>query len=124
LTDIFAWICIVISCLGLLGLTSFSTLRRVKEIAVRKVHGAGILTMVMILFRSVFFLLLISILMAIPFGYFIFKLWIRSFVYQAKVEPLAFIFAGIAAILIAFLASCYHTFKAALANPVESLRYE
>lgn len=127
LTGILSCICIFISCLGLLGLASFSTSRRIKEIGVRKVLGANVPQLVYLIFRDVLVLIVIGFIVSVPVAYYIIENWLQEFAYQIPlVQTLAFaaILSGVLAILIAFLTVSYHSIRAASQNPVRALRYE
>ena len=124
LVNIFSWICIVISLLGLLGLSSFTSLRRTKEVALRKVLGASAAQIVLILFREIFILIVIAIVIAIPVSMLFIDIWLRNFAYKTGINPLLLGGAAIGAVLVAFLTASYHSIKVAHTNPVDNLRYE
>jgi len=127
LTGILSYICIFISCLGLLGLASFSTSQRIKEIGVRKVLGASISQLVYLIFRDVLMLIIIGFIISIPVSYFVINQWLQEFAYQMPLGQmllLAAIISGVLAILVSFLTVSYHSLKAASQNPVRALRYE
>lgn len=127
LTGILAYICIFISCLGLLGLASFSTSRRIKEIGVRKVLGANVPQLVYMIFKDVLVLIIIGFVISLPVSYFIMNQWLQEFAYQINVVPtlaLAGIISGILTVLVAFFTVSFHSLRAARQNPVRALRYE
>jgi putative ABC transport system permease protein len=124
LVNIFSYICIVISLLGLLGLSSFTSLRRTKEVALRKIMGASAAQIVLIMFREIFFLIVVAIVVAIPVSLLFIDMWLGKFAYKTGISPLMLGAAAIGAILVAFLTSSYHSIKAAHTNPVVNLRYE
>ncbi|MCE7990713.1 MAG: FtsX-like permease family protein [Roseivirga sp.] len=127
LTGTLSYICIFISCLGLLGLASFSTSQRIKEIGVRKVLGASIFQLVYMIFRDVLALIIIGFVISIPVSYYIIDQWLQEFAYQmplAQTLALAALLSGVLAIAVAFITVSYHSLKAASQNPVKALRYE
>ncbi len=120
----FAVLAIFISCLGLLGLASYSTIQRTKEVGVRRVLGASVAGIVRLL--SVEFLALVGIafLIAVPVGWYFMHRWLEDFAYKATLGWWIFVGAGLAAMLIAFGTISYQAIRAAMANPVRSLRTE
>jgi putative ABC transport system permease protein len=124
LVNIFSWICIIISLLGLLGLSSFTSLRRTKEVALRKVLGASAAQIVLIMFREIFVLMVIAIVVAIPLSLLFIDIWLGNFAYKTGISPFLLGAAAIGAICVAFLTASYHSIKVAHTNPVENLRYE
>ena len=127
LTGILSYICIFISCLGLLGLASFSTSQRIKEIGVRKVLGASIGQLVFLIFRDVLLLIVLGFVISIPAAYYVINAWLQEFAYQmplAQALILAAVISGVLAIIVAFVTVSYHSLKAASQNPVRALRYE
>ena len=124
LVKIFSYICIVISLLGLLGLSSFTSLRRTKEVALRKILGASAAQIVLIMFREIFFLIVVSIGIAIPVSLLFIDMWLGRFAYRTGISPVLLGAAAIGAILVAFLTASYHSIKVAHTDPVDNLRYE
>jgi len=120
----FAVLAIFISCLGLLGLASYSTLQRTKEIGVRKVLGASVTGIVNLLSKEFMLLVIIAFLIATPITWFFMASWLKDFYYRIQVQWWIFALAGIAAFLIAWLTISYQAIKAAMTNPVKSLRTE
>jgi putative ABC transport system permease protein len=120
----FAILAIFISCLGLLGLASYSTIQRTKEIGVRKVLGAGVGTIINLLSVEFIKLVFIALVIATPVGWYFMNSWINNFAYHTQITWWIFGLAGIVSILIAFFAIGFQAVKAAVANPVESLRTE
>jgi putative ABC transport system permease protein len=120
----FGVLAIFISCLGLLGLAAYSTIQRTKEIGIRKVLGASVTTIVSLLSREFLRLVFISLLIATPIAWYIMHRWLQGFAYRTIVSWWVFALAGCIAILIAFLTVGFHSVKAAVANPVKSLRTE
>ena len=124
LSNYFAFLAIFISCLGLFGLATFTAVQRTKEIGVRKVLGASVPQIITMLSGS--FVKLVVIAMAIAFpvaGYFMNK-WLDNFAYKVRLGWVIFLIAGAAAVVIAVLTVSYQAIKAAVANPVKSLRTE
>jgi putative ABC transport system permease protein len=117
-------ITILISCLGLLGLASFTTVQRTKEIGVRKVLGATVSNIVILISKDFIKLVLIAFCMAAPMGYWLAQQWISDFAYRVEINIWIFVLTGLASVLIAFLTLSYQAMKAALTDPVNSLRYE
>lgn len=115
---------ILISCLGLFGLVSFTTEQRIKEIGIRKVLGASVAGVVAILSKDFIKLVLVSIVIAIPISWYVVDIWIKDFAYRISIEWWVFALAGIVAILIALATVSSQAIKAALMNPVKSLKSE
>jgi len=124
LFTIFAILSILISCLGLFGLATFATQRRTKEIGVRKVLGAGDAGIVALLAKEFLRLVVLSLLIAFPVAGWAMRRWLEGFAYKVSISGWVFAAAGGMALAIAFLTVSYQTIKAALANPVQSLRSE
>jgi putative ABC transport system permease protein len=124
LVQYFTIIAIVIACLGLFGLATFTAEQRVKEIGVRKVLGASVLQLVASLSRDIIKLVVIAIIVASPIAYYLMDQWLGNFAYHINIEWWTFIAAAIITILLALSTICYQTIRASLANPVDSLRSE
>tara|TARA_R110000796_G_scaffold88850_6_gene191973 strand:- start:38881 stop:41232 length:2352 start_codon:yes stop_codon:yes gene_type:complete len=124
LSRIFATLAVIISCLGLFGLSAFTAEQRRKEIGVRKVLGASVTSIVNLLSVDFLKLVLISILVAIPLAWYGMQNWLESFAYRIEINWQVFVIAGIIAIVIALLTISFQSIKAAVANPVKSLRTE
>ena len=120
----FVIIAIFISCLGLLGLASFTAEQKTKEIGVRKVLGASIPRIVFLLIKEFTKWVILSNLIAWPIAYFAMNSWLQNFAYRVNIGILTFILSAIVALVIAVMTVSYQSIKAALANPVESLQYE
>lgn len=121
---VFAGLAIFIAGLGLFALAAFAAERRTKEIGIRKVLGASVFGITGMLARDFLKLVLLSFLLAFPVAYYWMKQWLADFAYHIEIEPRIFIIAAVIAIAIAFLTVSYQSIKAALANPVKSLRSE
>lgn len=120
----FSVMAVFIACLGLLGLSSYATESRKKEIGVRKVNGATTFELVALLIKDFSLLVLIAFLISIPVAYYFGSQWLDNFAYRTDIGILIFVVSGVVALLLAVITVSYHTFKAARANPVQSLRYE
>jgi putative ABC transport system permease protein len=120
----FAGLAIFIACLGLLGLASFMAERKTKEIGVRKVLGASIGGIVMLLSKEYLKWLIIANLLAWPLAYYAMQRWLQKFAFRTALGLGPFLLAGGAALAIALLTVSYQSIKAALAHPIKSLRYE
>ncbi len=124
LSQIFALLAIIISCLGLFGLSAYTAEQRRKEIGVRKVLGSSVTGIVNLLSKDFLGLVLIALLVAGPLAYWLMKNWLQSFAYRIEINLWVFALAGFSAICIALLTVSFQAIKAALANPVNSLRSE
>ncbi|MEP7141467.1 MAG: ABC transporter permease [Ferruginibacter sp.] len=120
----FAILAIFISCLGLLGLASYSTMQRTKEIGIRKVMGASVQGIVNLLSKEFVKLVIISFIIAVPASWYFMNKWVQNFAYRLDISWWVFALAGITALIIALLTVSYQAIKAAIANPVKSLRAE
>ncbi len=121
---IFSVFAIFISCLGLFGLVSFTTEQRTKEIGIRKVLGASVSNIIFMLSNGFTRLVLISFILAAPIAWWAMNKWLQNFAYRHPLGLGVFIYAGVLALGIAWLTVSYQSLKAAVANPVEALRYE
>jgi putative ABC transport system permease protein len=121
---IFALIAVIIACLGLFGLASYTSEVRTKEIGVRKVLGASVSNIVFLMSREFMWLIIIANIVAWPIAYYAMSKWLGEFAYAAGINIWLFIFAGALALFIAIMTVSYQSIKAALQNPVKSLRYE
>lgn len=124
MVSILAGLAIFISCLGLFGLASYSAERRIKEIGIRKVMGASINNIVLLLSRHFIRLVLIANLVAWPLAFLAISRWLENYAYRITISWWVFLLAGVAALLIALVTVSVLAMKAALANPVKSLRSE
>ncbi|HTD39442.1 MAG TPA: FtsX-like permease family protein, partial [Mucilaginibacter sp.] len=120
----FTSLAIIIACLGLFGLAAYAAEQRTKEIGIRKVLGANISTIVGMLSKDFLLLVLIAICIASPFAWWAMHKWLQDFAYHQNIQWWVIASAGIAAILIAFVTISFQSIKAALTNPVKSLRSE
>jgi len=120
----FSILAIFISCLGLFGLSSFVAEQKRKEIGVRKVLGSSIFGIVVLLTRNFSILILIANIIAAPLAYYFLNNWLHEFAYRIEVEWYVFLLAVILTLLIGWVSVAFQTVKAAISNPVDSLRYE
>ncbi|OKS85955.1 ABC transporter permease [Mucilaginibacter polytrichastri] len=120
----FAVLAIFISCLGLLGLASYSTIQRTREIGIRKVLGASVVSIVSMLSKEFLLLVIAASVIAFPLAWWGMHTWLRDFAYRINISWYVFVFAGAISLLIAFTTVCFQSVKAALANPVKSLKSE
>jgi len=124
LFNVFAILAIFISCMGLYGLSAFMAEQRTKEIGVRKVLGASLFHVVYLLSTGFTRLILIAVVIAVPLSWFAINSWLESFAYRIHADWVIFLVASLAALAIAWLTVSYESIKAAIANPVKSLRTE
>ncbi|MBL7697868.1 MAG: ABC transporter permease [Chitinophagaceae bacterium] len=124
LSKYFAGLAIIISCLGLFGLAAFTAQKRRKEIGVRKVVGASVANITAMLSKEFLRLTVISLIIALPVAWWLMSSWLENFAYRINITPSIFLVTAVAVILITVLTVSFQTIKAALANPVKSLRTE
>jgi putative ABC transport system permease protein len=120
----FAILTILIACLGLFGLATYMAEQRTKEIGVRKVLGASVANLVSMLSKDFLKLVLLSALLAFPIAWFVMHKWLEDFAFRIDISWWVFVIAGFAALMIAVLTVSFQAIKAAVANPVKSLRTE
>jgi putative ABC transport system permease protein len=121
---VFTGLAMFIGCLGLLGLTAFVVERRTKEIGIRKVLGASVPGVVMLITREFVWLIVIALVMATPLTWYLIDQWEQNFTLQAAINPLRFLIAGMAVFLVAWLTISVLSLRAATANPTKALRME
>jgi len=119
-----SFMAIALACFGLFGLAALTAQRRTKEIGIRKVMGATIANIVTLLSKDFVKLIFIGFLIAIPVAWYVLNQWLAEFAYRIELGPGLFIFAGLTALVIALATISWQSIKAAVANPVESLRSE
>ncbi len=124
LSNYFAILAIFISCLGLLGLVMFTAEQRTKEFGIRKILGAGPVTLFNLLSKEFLLLVLIAMAIASPLAWIAMNKWLQDYVYRIDISWQMFVIAGLLAILIALITVSFQAIKAAIANPVKSLRTE
>ena len=124
LASVFAGLAIFISCLGLFGMASFMAEQRVKEIGVRKVLGATVFNLWRMLSTDFVILVGIALIIATPIAYYFMHNWLQKFTYRSGITFWIFVFTAAGALIITLLTVSYQSIKAALMNPVKSLRSE
>jgi putative ABC transport system permease protein len=124
LSRYFAGLAIVISCLGLFGLAAFTAQRRQKEIGIRKIIGASVSHIFLMLSKDFLILILLATGIAFPLSWWAMNKWLQSYSYRVNIGALVFVLAGVSIILITLFTISYQSIKAAVANPVKSLRTE
>lgn len=124
LSSFFAVLAIFISCLGLFGMASFMAEQRVKEIGVRKVLGASVVNLWGLMSKDFVILVSISLVLAIPVAYYFMHKWLQNYDYRTEISAWIIILTGVGALLITLLTVSYQSIKAAMMNPVKSLRSE
>ena len=121
---VFAGLAIIIACLGLFALTAFTAEQRTKEIGIRKVLGASVSSIVLLLSKEFGKLIIIAFLLASPLAWFAVNWWLKNYTFKVEIGILVYVMAGGFAFLIAWLTMGYQSIKAATSNPVQSLRSE
>jgi len=124
LADIFAFIAVFISCMGLFGLSMFMAEQRTKEIGIRKVVGASVARIVVMLSKDFLLLVIVAFVIATPFAWWAMNKWLQGFAYKTDIGWMVFALSGFAAIVIALATIGFQSVKAAVVNPVKSLRTE
>jgi putative ABC transport system permease protein len=124
LFNYFSAIAIFISCLGLFGLATYTAQVRIREIGVRKVLGASVVDITGMLSIDFLKLVVIAILIATPVAWYLMNKWLQNFAYRISIQWWVFTVAGVIAITIALITISFQSIKAAMANPVKSLRTE
>jgi putative ABC transport system permease protein len=120
----FSIVAILIACLGLFGVVSFSTEKRTKEIGIRRISGATISEILLLLNRNFILIVLIAFIISVPISWYFMHKWLENFAYRTKLSLWIFMVAGILAFIIALLTVSWQSWRAATRNPVEALRYE
>lgn len=124
LFSVAAGLAIVLACLGLFGLAAFSTVQRTKEIGIRRVLGANVSNITFLIAKNFLQLVGLAIIISIPIAWWAVNHWLQDFAFRINIQPYVFIATAIVIVLIALCTVGYHTVRAALSNPVESLRTE
>lgn len=119
-----AGLAIIVACLGLFALSAFMVEQRSKEISIRLVLGASLKTIFNLLTLNFLKLVLVSVIIAVPIGWYIMNDWLQNFTYRTDVTWDVFVIAGLVAVLIALLTISYQSVRAAFVNPVDSLKSE
>ena len=124
LAALFAGLTILISCLGLFGLATYMAENRIKEVGVRKVLGASVLTITTLLSKDFLKLVVISLVIASPVAWWAMSMWLEKYTYRVNIGWWVFALAGLLSVAIALITVSYQSIRAALSNPVKSLRSE
>jgi ABC-type antimicrobial peptide transport system permease subunit len=124
LTGLFAGLTILISCLGLFGLAAYMAENRIREIGIRKVLGASVLKIASLLSKDFLMLVVIALIIAAPIAWYAMSTWLEDYSYRVRIEWWVFAGAGLLSVLISLLTVSYQAIRAALSNPVKSLRSE
>jgi putative ABC transport system permease protein len=122
--DFHSGICIFISCLGLFGLTAFAAEQRGREIGIRKVLGASVSQIIIMLARNILWLVLAGSVIASAVAYFTMNEWLSRFAYRIRIHPQAFVISAAAVIALAFITIALQSYRAAKTNPARIIRYE
>ena len=121
---VFTMFALFVACLGLLGLSSFSAEQRVKEVGIRKVLGATIPNVIILLSKEFVVYTIIANIFAWPIAYWVMNGWLQSFVYRTDITIWVLVYSGILALFASLLTVGYQALKASIANPVDALKYE
>lgn len=124
LYKIFAWLAIFLSCLGLYGLASFMAIQRIKEVGIRKVLGASVKNIIVLFSKEFLILIGIAFMIAAPLAWYFMHDWLQEFVYRIQIPWWILLLGGVMAVIVALLTISFQAIKAAIANPVRSLRTE
>jgi putative ABC transport system permease protein len=124
LANVFSILCIIVACMGLLGITLFMLEKRTKEIGIRKVNGARISEVLVMLNRDFVKWVAIAFVIATPIAWYAMHQWLQNFAYKTNLSWWIFALAGLLALGIALLTVSWQSWRAARRNPVEALRYE
>ena len=124
LAGLFSGLTIFISCLGLFGLSAYMAEKRVKEIGVRKVLGASVMNITTLLSMDFIKLVVIAFVIAAPIGYWAMSWWLQKFEFKIEISLLVFALAGLVSFAIAWITVGFESIRAALGNPIDSLRSE
>jgi putative ABC transport system permease protein len=122
--SVFTGLAIFIGCLGLLGLTSFAVERRTKEIGIRKVLGATVSSVIMLIGREFVILIAAALVISTPVTWYLISRWQQNFTLQSVINPVQFLVAGVAVFTFAWVTISFLSFRAATANPTKALRTE
>jgi len=124
IVTVFSILCILIACLGLIGLVSYTTLRKTKEIGIRKANGAQVWQILLVLSRETLLIITIAIVIALPLAFYLINLWLSMYEYHVEISALDIILSVVFIYLIALISEVVLTIRVARKNPIESLRYE
>jgi len=121
---LFTSLAILVACLGLFGLASFTTLQRTKEIGIRKVLGASVPRILKLLYQEFAILLIIAFVIAVPLAWYVISNWLQGYAFRIDIHWSYFLIPFVTILIIALLTVSFQSIKAAIANPVKSLRTE
>ena len=121
---VFSLLTVVIACLGLLGLAAYTTEQRAKEISIRKVVGASISNIISLIYRDFLILIALATLIAFPLAYLFMDGWLQTFAYQTEIKWITFVASALLTLVVTMSAISFHTLRAAMSNPVDSLKSE
>jgi putative ABC transport system permease protein len=124
LFSVAAGLAILLACLGLFGLAAFTTVQRTKEIGIRRVLGADIASITLLIAKNFLGLVVIAIIIAVPFAWYAGNRWLQDFAFRIPVKAWVFIATALVTVLIALMTVSFHSIKSALINPVKSLKAE
>lgn len=124
ISTVFSFLAIFIGCLGLFGLAAYTTEQRTKEIGIRKILGASVTNVLMLLSKEFAKLIIIGFCFAVPVSYFVMNNWLRNFTFRVELSVMTFLIAGALTLLIALMTVSYQVVRAASKNPIETLKYE
>jgi len=122
--SLFTVLAIVIACLGLFGLSSYMTVRRTKEIGIRKILGASVNQIALLMSREFVLIVLVANVLAFPIAYLVMQEWLKGFAYRINLGLMAFIFPALCTGVVALITISFQSIKAAVVNPVDSLKSE
>ena len=120
----FSIISLVIACLGLLGITSYFTNKRTKEIGIRKIVGASVPSIALLLSRQLLSRLTVSLVIGSTLAWYLMNMWLQGFAYKTPMDAWIFVLSGGLIVMISLLTISWHLYTAASKNPVETLKYE
>jgi putative ABC transport system permease protein len=121
---VFTSLAIIIACLGLFGLAAYAAEQRNREIGIRKILGASVFTLVTMLSKDFIKLVFISIIIATPLAWLVMSKWLQGYAYRQNIQWWVLVIAGVGAVFIALVTISAQSFKAAIANPAETLKSE
>lgn len=122
--SLFSVLAILIACLGLIGLASYTAAQKTKEIGVRKVNGSTVIQIILLINRTYVLSILFALLMVAPIVWYAMQKWLEQFAYKTPISWWILVLAGLSAVVVAVFTLSWHSWKAAVKNPVEALRYE
>jgi len=121
---LFSVLTVIIACLGLFGLASYTVDQRTREVGIRKVMGANVGTIVQLFSREFLILIAISVIIAVPASIYFMKDWLQDFVFRTNIKPMIYILSGVITLVIAFATISLHTIRAGRINPADAIRHE